>query len=108
LKEAQTAQKAKDYKTAIEKTKKTIEYNPESESAYLIMGVGYYNLKQFKNAIDALEKGISLKESDQAYYYLGASYQGNNNNAKACQNYKKVSDPKLSVNAQAQMKVVCK
>ncbi|MDR2126045.1 MAG: tetratricopeptide repeat protein [Prevotellaceae bacterium] len=108
LKEAQTAQKAKDYKTAAEKSKQAIAYNSESESAYLILGVSCSQLKQYKNAIDALEKCVALKESAQAYYYLGAAYQQNGNNAKACQNYKKVNDPKLSANAQAQMKVVCK
>ncbi|MDR2066175.1 MAG: CDC27 family protein [Prevotellaceae bacterium] len=108
LKEAQTAQKAKDYKTAVEKSKQATEYNSESESAYLILGVCYSQLKQYKNAVDALEKCIALKESAQAYYYLAAAYQQSGNNAKACQNYKKVNDPKLSANAQAQMKVVCK
>lgn len=72
------------------------------------MGVSYSQIKDYKNAISALEKSISLKASDQVYYYLGAAYQSSGNNAKACQNYKKVSDPKLSANAQAQMKVVCK
>ncbi|MDR1984721.1 MAG: tetratricopeptide repeat protein [Prevotellaceae bacterium] len=108
LKEAQTAQRAKDYKTAAEKSKQATEYNSESESAYLILGVSYSQLKQYKNAVDALEKCVALKESAQAYYYLAAAYQQSGNNAKACQNYKKVNDPKLSANAQAQMKVVCK
>jgi tetratricopeptide (TPR) repeat protein len=108
LKEAQTAQRAKDYKTAVEKSQQAIGYNSESESAYLILGVSYSQLKQYKNAVDALEKCIALKESAQAYYYLAAAYQQSGNNAKACQNYKKVNDPKLGANAQAQMKVVCK
>ncbi|MDR1553552.1 MAG: tetratricopeptide repeat protein [Prevotellaceae bacterium] len=108
LKEAQTAQRAKDYKTAVEKSKQAADYNPESESAYLILGVSYSQLKQYKNAIDALEKCIALKDSAQAYYFLAAAYQQSGNNAKACQNYKKVNDTKLSANAQAQMKVVCK
>ncbi|MDR0753789.1 MAG: tetratricopeptide repeat protein [Prevotellaceae bacterium] len=108
LKEAQTAQKAKEYKTAVEKSKQATEYNPESESAYLILGVSYSQLKQYKNAVDALEKCVALKESAQAYYYLAVAYQQSGNNAKACQNYKKVNDPKLSANAQAQMKIVCK
>ncbi|MDR2652560.1 MAG: tetratricopeptide repeat protein [Prevotellaceae bacterium] len=109
LKEAQTAQRAKDYKTAVEKSKQAADYNPESESAYLILGVSYSQLKQYKNAVDALEKCVALKESAQAYYYLAAAYQQSGNNAKACQNYKKVNDPKLSANAQAQMKALgCK
>ncbi|MDR1198158.1 MAG: tetratricopeptide repeat protein [Prevotellaceae bacterium] len=108
LKEAQTAQRAKDYKTAVEKSQQAIGYNSESESAYLILGVSYSQLKQYKNAVDALEKCIALKESAQTYYYLAAAYQQSGNNAKACQNYKKVNDPKLGANAQAQMKIVCK
>ncbi|MDR2292630.1 MAG: tetratricopeptide repeat protein [Prevotellaceae bacterium] len=108
LKEAQAAQKAKEYKAAIEKSKQVTEYNPESESAYLILGVSYFQLKQYKDAVAALEKCVALKESAQAYYFLAAAYQQSGNNTKACQNYKKVNDPKLSANAQAQMKVVCK
>jgi len=114
LKEANTAQRDKDYKTAIEKAKQSVEYNPESETAYLIMGVSYSQLKQFKNAIDALEKCVALKETATAYNALAGAYQQSGNNAKACQNYKKVVDPKLQAtaqqitNAQNQMKVVCK
>ncbi|MDR0420950.1 MAG: tetratricopeptide repeat protein [Prevotellaceae bacterium] len=108
LRDAQTAQRGKDYNTAVEKSKQAISYNPESESAYLILGVSYFQLKQYKNAIDPLEKCIALKESAQTYYYLAAAYQQIGNNAKACQNYKKINDPKFNANAQAQMKVVCK
>ena len=114
LKEANAAQKEKDYKTAIEKAKKSIEYNPESETAYLILGASYSQLKQWKNAIEALEKCVTLKETASAYSSLAIAYQQSGNNAKACQNYKKVVDPKLqataqqTTNAQNQMKVVCK
>jgi tetratricopeptide (TPR) repeat protein len=109
LKEAQAAQKLKDYKTAVDKAKQATEYNAEYDNAYLILGVCYSQLKQYKNAVEALEKCVALKESAQAYYNLAAAYQQSGNNAKACQNYKKVNDPKLGANAQAQMKALgCK
>jgi len=113
LREANAAYKDKDYKTAIEKAKQAIEYNPESDNAYQLMGFSYSQLNQHKNAIDALEKCIALKESATVYNALAGAYQKSGNNAKACQCYKKV-DAKLNAtaqqitNAQNQMKVVCK
>lgn len=114
LKEANAAQRAKNYKEAIEKSKQAIEYNAENENAYLILGVSNLQLKQYKNAIDALEKCVDLKETAAAYNFLAQAYQLSGNNAKACQNYRKVVSPALkataqqTTNAQNQMKVVCK
>ena len=113
LKEANAAYKDKDYKTAIDKAKLSTEYNPESESAYQLMGFSYSQLNQHKNAIEALEKSASLKESAIVYNALAGAYQKSGNNAKACQCYKKVdaklnATPQQITNAQNQMKVVCK
>ena len=113
LKEANAAYKEKDYKTAIEKAKLATEYNPESESAYQLMGFSYSQLNQHKNAIEALEKCVTLKESATIYNALAGAYQKSGNNAKACQCYKKVdaklnATPQQITNAQNQMKLVCK
>jgi Predicted N-acetylglucosaminyl transferase len=108
LKDAQEALKTKSYATVIEKSKQALEYNSENINAYNMIGTSALQLKQYKNAIDAFEKSIEIKESAQIYYNLGVAYQQSGNNPKACQNYKKVNDPKFNANAQAQIKAICK
>jgi tetratricopeptide (TPR) repeat protein len=114
LKEANAAYKERNYKTAIEKAKLATEYNPESESAYQLIGFSYSAQNQHKNAIEALEKSAALKETATIYNALAGAYQKSGNNAKACQCYKKVdaklnATPQQITNAQNQMKVLgCK
>ena len=112
--EANDAYKEKNYKTAIERANKSLEYDAESDNAYQLIGFSYIQQNQQKNAIEALEKCLALKESATIYNTLAGAYQKSGNNAKACQCYRKVVDPNMKAtaqqitNAQNQIKVVCK
>jgi tetratricopeptide (TPR) repeat protein len=106
LKDAQEALKTKSYQAAIDKSKKSLEYNPDNVNAYNFIGTSSLQLKQYKNAAEAYEKCVSLGNT-QVFYNLAVAYQQSGNNAKACQNYKKVTGANKA-NADIQIKAICK
>ncbi len=49
--------------------------DPDSSDVFLFRGVYYYKQKDYKKAIEALEKSISLDaQKAYAYYYVGMAY----------------------------------
>ncbi len=78
----------KDYKNLINDSKSVIELFPNQPLPYLLQGLGYYMLKDYKNAAEILEEGKDFVGSNtdllsEFYSYLGeVNYQLKN--YKAC------------------------
>lgn len=69
---AYNAFKSKDYSSAIYYAKKAVELNSSYYDAYGLMADAYYNLEDYRNAVDNYNKVLqsySLSTATQAYYY---------------------------------------
>jgi tetratricopeptide (TPR) repeat protein len=53
-----------------------IEINPNNDGAYFGMGLAYYNLDKFEEAIEADKKAIEINPNGGlvAYHYMGLAY----------------------------------
>ena len=88
-----------DNQELIEITNNAISFHPDKPHFYLFNGIGYYNLKDYENAIKVLEKGrkFSAYKDLTATFdtYIGDTYHQLNNKQKAYEAYDRVllSDP---------------
>lgn len=110
LKQANTANKAKNYSAALEAAIKSNSYL-ESPEAYYIEAFAYQNTGKVDEAIGAFEKYIELKpgasNASAVKFTIAALYQGQKNNAKALEYYRQVeNDPTYGAQAKQQIKAL--
>lgn len=62
-------------KSSIQKLKGEVQAHPSDASAYLKLGIGYYDIGKYKEAIKALKHSIKIKSDNaRAHYHLGLAY----------------------------------
>ena len=103
VKEANTAFKAQKFADAVKAANKANSY-AENATAYLIAGQASQKLSKNADAIKNFEKYLELKptasNANGITFTVAALYQGQKNNAKALEYYKKVqNDPKFGAQA---------
>ena len=73
-----------DYNKAIEYANKSIQINPQNDSAWSNMGRAYGNLGDYKKEIECANKAIQINpKNDSAWHTLGAAYESLGNYNKA-------------------------
>jgi len=105
-----TAQKAKKWDEAIAAFSKTVEVDDKNTDAYYALAMCYIEKKSWDNTISNAEKALELGDTrtDMIYYYLGSAFAGKNDNAKACENFKKVTGGSALAGAKYQIEHVLK
>ena len=105
-----TARRAQKWDEAIVAFTKTLEADESYFDAYYALASCYNNKKSFDNAIAACEKALQIKTDglDGVYYELGTAYAGKNNNAKACEYFKKVGEGPFLAGAKYQIETALK
>lgn len=82
--------KAKNFEKAIEFYSQAIEQNPSDHSIYGNRSASYFNLKDFRKALDDADKCIELKDDwSKGYQRKGMALHGMGDRAEALLNYKK-------------------
>lgn len=107
VKEANVALKAQKYADAVKAADKANSY-AENANAYLIAGQSSQKLNKNADALKNFEKYLELKptasNANAITYTVAALYQGQKNNAKAIEYYKKVqNDAKFGAQAKQQI-----
>jgi serine/threonine protein kinase/tetratricopeptide (TPR) repeat protein len=82
--------KQKKYKKALQYYKKTLEVEPNYDSALNKIGMIYYVLKKYDHSIKFFKKAISLNNKYRYYYNLGKVYYELNDYREAVNCFKKV------------------
>lgn len=88
---------AKNYDKAIDVYQKIIEINPNSDIAYINLGLSYRELGNVKEAIKSYQRAIAINpKSADAYFHLGVVYSKQGKIEEATEAYQKaiVSNPK--------------
>ena len=104
-----TAQKAQKWDDAIAAFSKTVEFDNTNADAFYSLAACYNSKKSWDNAISSAEKALELRSAgdgknlDGIYYQLGTAYAGKNNQAKACENFKKVGEGTFLAGAKYQI-----
>ena len=112
VKEANTAFKAQKFADAVKAADKANSF-AENATAYLIAGQASQKLSKNADAIKNFEKYLELKptasNAGAITYTVGALYQGQKNNAKALEFYKKVqNDAKYGAQAKQMIAALSK
>ena len=82
-----------DYKVAILKFKKSLEYNPSSFEAHYHIGNCYINLRNYNSAVDEFTKAIEVKNNyADAYANRGQAYFYLHEKSKSCADFKKANE----------------
>jgi len=109
-----TAQRAQRWDDAIAAFSKTIEIDSGNSDAYYSLSACYNSKKSWNDAISTGEKALELRSGgdakalDGVYYQLATAYAGKNDNAKACEYFKKVANEPFLVGAKYQIETVLK
>ena len=111
-KEANKALRAKEYADAVKAANKANSY-ADNATAYYIAGQASQQLRKNADAIKNFEKFVELKPTDSKangiIFTIGALYQGQKNNAKALEFYKKVqNDAKYGAQAKQMIAALSK
>ncbi len=112
VKEANTAFKAQKFADAVKAADKANNF-AENATAYLIAGQASQKLSKNNDAIKNFEKYLELKpnasNANGIIFTVGALYQGQKNNAKALEFYKKVqNDAKYGAQAKQMIAALSK
>ena len=112
VKEANTAFKAQKFADAVKAADKANSF-AENTTAYLIAGQASQKLSKNNDAIKNFEKYLELKpnasNANGIIFTVGALYQGQKNNAKALEFYKKVqNDAKYGAQAKQMIAALSK
>lgn len=112
VKEANTAFKAQKWADAVKAAGKANDF-AENATAYLIAGQASQKLSKNADAIKNFEKYLEIKpnasNANAITYTVAALYQGQKNNAKAIEFYKKVqNDAKFGAQAKQQIAALSK
>lgn len=86
-----------EYEKSINYFKRILDLDPDNYRAYYNLGIAYFNLDNFKDALSSYKKAISIKpDYKHGYYNIGLLHEAKNNFAEAVQNYEKALeiDPK--------------
>jgi len=73
-------------KSSILKLNKETKVSPNDALTYLKLGIGYYDIGKYKEAIKALKQSIQIQPGNaRAHYYMGLNYlvEGNKDAAVA-------------------------
>lgn len=109
-----TAQKAQKWDDAIAAFSKTIQIDNENSDAYYSLSTCYNSKKSWNDAISSGEKALELRSGgdakalDGVYYQLGTAYAGKNDNAKACEYFKKIANEPFLAGAKYQIETALK
>jgi tetratricopeptide (TPR) repeat protein len=88
--EGDLASNRKDYYAALIKYLEAVRYNPDNENLQNRLGIGYAQLKYYREAIEALERATKLNPKfSVGYNTLGSVYFLQRNLGKAEKNFKK-------------------
>ena len=112
VKEANKAFKAQKFADAVKNAEKANSFS-ENATAYLIAGQASQKLSKNSDAIKNFEKYLELKpnasNANGIIFTVGALYQGQKNNAKALEFYKKVqNDAKFGAQAKQMIAALSK
>jgi tetratricopeptide (TPR) repeat protein len=79
-----------EYEKSIKCFKRIIEIDPNEHRAYYNLGIAYFNLDRFKEALEAYKIATSLKpDYKYGYYNIGLTYEATGNLEKALEAYEK-------------------
>lgn len=81
-----------DIKKRIESIKKELISNPGNADLLNDLGVGFYLIGRYEDAITALKKAVQSSNSAQHYFNLGNAYSENNNQQLAIDAYLQALD----------------
>ncbi len=85
--------KTAKYDSAILISSKAVALDSSNFPNLLNLGIGYFNIKQFKKAVGILEKAVQLSpESDELRYYLGQTYANIDQRADAINQLEKCAN----------------
>lgn len=62
------------YQEAVAEFKEALKVKPYDSDLYYYLGVCYYSLEQYLDAISYLKKAAEIKPNEEIYYYLGVCY----------------------------------
>ena len=79
-----------EYEKSIKYFTRIININPNDYRAYYNLGLAYFNLNRFKEALENYRIAISIKpDYKHCYYNIGLIYEANENFMKAAEAYEK-------------------
>ncbi|HPT02232.1 MAG TPA: hypothetical protein PLJ84_06510 [Bacteroidales bacterium] len=109
---ANKALSAKKYADAIKFANSSLAYSTVRSNTYLILTLSYNSTSKFDLAIEAANKGLELEAKPEKkvdfYFQLGKAYEGKNDNANACANFRKVNVGPNKAAADYEIKTVLK
>ncbi|MCF6171310.1 MAG: hypothetical protein L3J31_00525 [Bacteroidales bacterium] len=78
---------------AIEYINYSFKYADGNADTYYYLAVSYNKAKKWRDALQAAEKALTLKEGDKSdiYFEQGQAFEGSGDNTNACGAYKKVT-----------------
>ncbi len=86
FKDGSRLMKLKQYEAAIKEFKSALKLDPEKFDFLYNTGLCFFNLEDYREAIDYFDKSIRLKEDNEnkssAYYYKGSCFLKKNKNEK--------------------------
>lgn len=103
----------KSYADAIEKFNSSLKYDDNNKELFYLLTVSNNNIKKYDEAIAAGTSGLALEEQTndkmaRFYYEIAKAYEGKQDKANACDNYKKSAFGTFAQSANYQMKTVLK
>ncbi|MFP4556548.1 MAG: tetratricopeptide repeat protein [Bacteroidales bacterium] len=111
LKEGDKAQKAKNYKEAIEFFTKALEFDNTDGTIYFLLAINHSELKNWEEVVEngnlALENPNGLDEAG-IYYQLGVAHQNLGNNSEACEAFNNALSGSYRAAAEYQINEVLK
>jgi tetratricopeptide (TPR) repeat protein len=107
------AKDAKNYDDAIRLLKNSLEFDGENSTTYFLLVQINSSLENWDETIAAVEKGLECEKDDPTekakfYYELGNAFLGKEDNAKACDAFKKAAVGPYKESADYQMEHVLK
>ena len=84
---------------AIASFTQAIEVDDNFFEAYQFLIISYNGKSSWDNAIAYSAKALQIKEEPRIFYELGVAYYGKKDNARACENFRKVKSGDQVVNA---------
>ena len=72
---------------------------------YGVIGIANYKLGNYKEAVNELSKGISLKETDKFYYFRGLSNYKLKHFVQSCNDFTKALELNFDIESQTEYQI---
>jgi tetratricopeptide (TPR) repeat protein len=112
LKKGNAAKGEAKYDEAIALIQKSLEFNDNNGTAYLLLLQSYVAQEDWDNAIATANSAIELESDEEKkagfYYEMANAYVGKGDNTSACDSFRKAAVGKYEANAKYQLEHVLK